>query len=463
MALEPSLEPYLYNWDAEGFRDHSAWSQDASRRYWTRAMPEDRQQLAQDSRWPAFFPSPISIVTTGHGVQTALEKVVGASIVNRFPYIIGLSFCRESLSDRHYERRRLMEILESEGGANVQFLPPGETLDRAMRSILTVPDEQIERRIATSGLETRVSDASRIPFFSDAFLVYETRLVKPGRDFEGQRIHHTPWIDVGSHRLYFLEITRIRLREDIARGENQIVWRSLPSWTPEAAAGFFAPHEQSLGGYVKGFTPNYRFPAAGTIAFEADEHLDGMAVKHLPPLPEDQVEVDNDRARWPCFFPSSVGMITSYGEDGLPTTMPCGSTFVVSRDPLTIAPCVSYARINERYAPRASLDIIRQRGAFGCGVPYIGDHMLEVLRFTGNTSLRNVIAKASAAGCEMDSIGAAPRIAGCPIHYECAVVGEVALGTHSLFLGKVTRIDVRADVTARNPLQWIPWATVSPA
>ena len=54
------------------------------------------------------------------------------------------------------------------------------------------------------------------------------------------------------------------------------------------------------------YNPNYAFPAASTIAFESDDMRNGMAIKHLPPLPQDQVEVDNVRARWPCFFPSSA-------------------------------------------------------------------------------------------------------------------------------------------------------------
>jgi hypothetical protein len=47
------------------------------------------------SRWPAFFPSPICLATTRHDDVSHLEKVVGASIVNRFPYVVALSFCRE--------------------------------------------------------------------------------------------------------------------------------------------------------------------------------------------------------------------------------------------------------------------------------------------------------------------------------------------------------------------------------
>jgi flavin reductase (DIM6/NTAB) family NADH-FMN oxidoreductase RutF len=43
------------------------------------------------------------------------------------------------------------------------------------------------------------------------------------------------------------------------------------------------------------------------------------------------------------------------------------------------------------------------------------------------------------------------------------VLDEIRLGTHVMFLGAVKRIRVRADVSAANPLEWCPWADVSPA
>src|SRR3954463_2925783 len=103
-------------------------------------MPEHEGDLARDSRWPALFPAPLCLVTAGRDGAAGLEKVVGASIVNRFPYVIALSFCRESLSARHYVRGRFMEILEEGGTAAVQFLRPGPALDAAMVAISRVPD-----------------------------------------------------------------------------------------------------------------------------------------------------------------------------------------------------------------------------------------------------------------------------------------------------------------------------------
>jgi flavin reductase (DIM6/NTAB) family NADH-FMN oxidoreductase RutF len=398
-------------------------------------------------------------VTTGGRGRAAVEKVVGASVVNRFPYTLALSFCRQDLSGRHHVRRSFMDLLESSGAAAVQFLPPGAALDRVMSAILSTPEGEPAARLRAAGQAMRPAVSNPAPVFRDSYMVYECRLVRPGHDFEGHPIHASPWVDVGSHRVYFLEINAIQLREDIADGRSQVRWRSLPAWrgdvpeTPSRPAG-------DARRYLKGFTPHYAFPSRETVAFAADERGDGMAVLRLPPLPQDQVEVDNDRARWPCFFPSSVGMITAWADGGVPNLMPCGSTTILSRQPLVIAPCVSYARINERYAPRATLDLIRRSGRFGCGVPFIHPTIVSAIKYCGTTSVRDDPEKIARAGLAAECVEGAPVLPALPIHYECEVAGEVNLGTHVLFLGEVRRVRVHPGLTPINCLEWCPWADV---
>jgi flavin reductase (DIM6/NTAB) family NADH-FMN oxidoreductase RutF len=461
------LSQYRYAWPTEPLTAGGGWQALPDGRAFVRHLPEPIEQVAQDSRWPAFFPSPISLVTTGDGEHMALEKVVGASIVNRFPYVVALSFCRESLSSRHYARHGFMQMLESTGVAAVQFIAPGDALDSAMHAIAALPDTKAHARIAASGLPFRRAASNDAPVFASSYMVYEARLVRPGVDFEGERIFDTPWVDIGSHRMYFLEITAIQLREDIADGRSQVQWRSLPAWRPQEplqhANGSSQGVEMGEGGrYVKPYTPHYRFPSATTLGFEADVRKGGMAIKFLPSLPADQVEIDNDRARWPCFFPSSVGMITSWAPGGVPNLMPCGSTTIVSRHPLVIAPCVSYAAINERYAKRASLDIMRQTGRFGCGVPFIDNLVLGGIKYAGNVSLAANARKVADAGFEVEVSEWSPALTALPVHFDCQIVREVRLGTHIMFLGEVKRIRVRADVAPENPIEWCPWAQVTP-
>jgi len=98
----------------------------------------------------------------------------------------------------------------------------------------------------------------------------------------------------------------------------------------------------------RAYTPHYAFPSPGTIAFEADEVTDGMAIK-APAGRGGRPGGSRQRSRaLAVLLPSSVGMITTWAADDRPNLMPCGSTTVLSRHPLVITPCVGYAAINER-------------------------------------------------------------------------------------------------------------------
>ena len=129
---------------------------------------------------------------------------------------------------------------------------------------------------------------------------------------------------------------------------------------------------------------------------------------------------------------------------------------------MIIACCLSYARINARYAPRASIEFLRKGGAFGCGVPFIHDRVVAAIMQLGLVSHRNDPDKVARAGLAVAGGAAAPLLPALPIQFECKVVDELALGTHAMFLGEVQRIHVRADVQPNNPLTWCPWSFVGP-
>ena len=89
--------------------------------------------------------------------------------------------------------------------------------------------------------------------------------------------------------------------------------------------------------------------------------------------------------------------------------------------------------------------------------------MLDAIRYAGNTSISVDPRKVERTLLKIEKQEWAPVFPDLPIHYECAIQGEVRLGTHIMFLGEVRRIRVREDVTLENPLVWSPWATVEPA
>jgi flavin reductase (DIM6/NTAB) family NADH-FMN oxidoreductase RutF len=462
--LTPALRKYRHTWPCFQIKDDTFWKLGKNRYFYLRDMPEKLNELAVDSRWPAFFPSPICFVTTSDGVSVALEKVVGPSIVNRFPYVIALSFCKQNISERHHAREKFMKILESGSVVAVQFLPPGDTLDRAVNAIISIKDEDSVARVAKSGLPTRKALTNSAPVFNDAYMVYEARFLKSAVTFHGNNVQRIPWIDMGSHRVYFLEINAIQLRSDIAAGKSQIVWRSLPAWQSrlQIPATDLDFRNRVKAEYQKPYTPYYFFPSSGTIAFHPDRNENGMAIRFLPPLTDDQEKTDNNATRWPCFFPSSVSLITSWTEEHRPNLMPCGSTTVLSRYPLTIAACICYSDINKRYSPRATLEAIKKSGRFGCAVPFIDDQVIEAIKYTGSVSIRDDPHKAANSGLQFIAGENAPIVSSLPLHFDCRVAKEIRLGTHEMFVGEVTRIFVRADVTQDNPLEWYPWADVLP-
>src|SRR5580700_3300130 len=159
-------EQYVYRWPREELSAQAAWSREATSAdggfpgYWVRSMPETAAELENDSRWPGFFPSPLCIVTTADHRQTALEKVVGVSIVNRFPYVAAVSFCRQSLSKRHHVRRSFMDVLETGGSVAIQFLPTGMALDRVMNIILNSDEAESTNRVAACNLRTRPAQSN---------------------------------------------------------------------------------------------------------------------------------------------------------------------------------------------------------------------------------------------------------------------------------------------------------------
>jgi flavin reductase (DIM6/NTAB) family NADH-FMN oxidoreductase RutF len=426
-------------------------------------MPESIEELV-DSRWPGFYPSSVGYVTVCDGGRVILERVVGITIVNRFPFVMALSVCREALSSRHYARRQFMEVAEQGRCAAVQFAAPGPLLDAIQAAIAGLGDEDAHRRIGATRVATRPGTSVPAPILEGTYLVYEGRLVESSRDLEGSPIFERPWLDAGSHRVYFFEVRAIQLREDIAAGHRQIKWRSLPTWTPRypdlglTNAGDAAPVGER---YWKSYNPDYAYPAATTTQFEGRETSHGMRIMELPSEPADQIEVDNDRSRWPCFFPSSVGMITVETPGGKPGLMPCGSTMVTSRHPMTISFCVSYARINVRYRPRATLEMVRKSRRFACGVPYLAKPIVEAIEYAGNTSIAEDADKVRHTGLGVEDLCGVPVLPALPVTFLCDVTREVRLGTHCMVVGEVRGIRVRADVTAENPLGWKPYPEVA--
>src|ERR1022692_2645384 len=95
-SIANRLWDYRFTWPSTPLASDGRWSRSACGEYLSRLMPESRDEFAVDSQWPAFFPSPICVISASDGRRTALEREVGASIVNRFPYVVAVSVCRDA-------------------------------------------------------------------------------------------------------------------------------------------------------------------------------------------------------------------------------------------------------------------------------------------------------------------------------------------------------------------------------
>ena len=121
-------QEFLYQWPNFQLNSDNGWYENKNDNYHERNLPETTNQLTANSRWPAFFPSPICLITTTDCVEVGFEKIVGPSIVNRFPYVAAISLCRQTLSKRHHARGHFTKMLENGGSVAIQFLAQGEEL-----------------------------------------------------------------------------------------------------------------------------------------------------------------------------------------------------------------------------------------------------------------------------------------------------------------------------------------------
>jgi flavin reductase (DIM6/NTAB) family NADH-FMN oxidoreductase RutF len=122
------------------------------------------------------------------------------------------------------------------------------------------------------------------------------------------------------------------------------------------------------------------------------------------------------------------------------------------RHPLTMTICVSCACINQRYAPRASLELFEGADCFGCGVPVYRHEVLEAIGYLGNVSRRLDPDKVACCGLTPRELGSTVGFDEVPVHYSCRIVHRMRLGTHMMVFGEVDEVLVRPEVASETPL-----------
>lgn len=450
-----------YTWPPAPLADAPRWLPLDSE-YLSRSPSDTAEELEADSRWPAFMSQPICLVTVRYQGRDYVERVVGPSIVNRFPLIVAVSFCLQRLSRRHYPRRRFVEALRASGRACVQFLPQTEKLQAVLNAITAIDDDDCDKRLNHSGVATRRLPDDGPAVIETAYVAYDVESAVPHQDMYGNLVNQTFEHAVGSHALFLMEVRRILLLSNIAAGRQRVLWRSLASWQTDMLWGEGIATE-TQGKYTKGYTTKYFFPDPGARPYDGREEFHEYSVLAIERANASAPEMDPDKARWPCFFPSSVGMISTRGIDGIDNVTPCGSTAVVGRFPLTFSVCMAYAEFNERYTKRGCITALEETGKFGCGVPFDSPEMVRVIRHLGNTSIQDFPDKVKRSGATLadeNIAGVVPVIRQLPVHFDFSIISQIKMGSHIMFLGRVERILVRRKVMPKNPIVWSPWAQI---
>jgi flavin reductase (DIM6/NTAB) family NADH-FMN oxidoreductase RutF len=132
-------------------------------------------------------------------------------------------------------------------------------------------------------------------------------------------------------------------------------------------------------------------------------------------------------------YPEWVMFVISRDADGAPDVMPAGWCMICNSNPLMMAVSVGFGRYTHR--------CLEETGEFVLAWPGVGQE--ELIDQTGTTSGRD-INKVEEFGLQElpAAVINAPLIAGCAIALECAVVSQLELEDHSIFVGEVVAAHV---------------------
>jgi len=151
-------------------------------------------------------------------------------------------------------------------------------------------------------------------------------------------------------------------------------------------------------------------------------------------------------------FPLPAVLIATYGDDGTPNAMTAAWAASCCHDP----PCVGVA-IRENRLTYAN---IIARGAFTLCVPPTS--LAQKVDYLGIVSGKREPDKLARLGLETARCPTvdAPLLLDCPVNVECRLHAQLAIGTHTWFVGEV--LDVHADEACLDDKGAIDVAALDP-
>lgn len=383
----------------------------------------------KDSKWPVFFPSNNSFLLFKNKNDYIVEKLTGATVVNRFPLIIGFSISSKNLSRRHVNKTSIIKKLVT----NKKF------------SINLIEHKNIDKLITKNSFYNNIHiDKLNVEKHFDCInFAYQSIECKFLRK-----------IKIYSHTLILAEINKITInKKDIKK--KYLLWKPLPEINKKI---LFTLKKNTKIDYMKRFTNNYRYDFLNNSDhyIRSKENKNFISYKIKKFKLSEQIKLNNNQAKWPIFFPSSLGIIGS-SKNNKPNFMPCGSTFVVSRFPMTIGIAISHSKINERYRFRNTLNNIIKNKKFTVGVPFNNAKLIKWINFMGNITSVDHPKKMDFMNFNYKKNNYGPYLNEIPITLMCESVKKIKMKTHTLIIGKIKKYFISKE---NFLFKWSPFANL---
>jgi|GEM_PF-3021789 len=164
--------------------------------------------------WPSFFPTAIGFLVTGTREKANVMTVSCLTVVNAFPFMIGLAIFGGQVSTRGVGPRYSLELIK----ANPEFTVNLAYIDPEMTKKIIICGSLSGRegldKIAKAGFTALPSRHVGPPILKECPLNLECR------------VHSMTYL--GTHYWTIGRVEAVYLDEGLARGGDQFVWRSLP-------------------------------------------------------------------------------------------------------------------------------------------------------------------------------------------------------------------------------------------
>lgn len=372
--------------------------------------------LKKNSSWKIFFPISICFLSFTYKKKNFLEKISGAAIINRFPLTVMIPICTKNISKRHTNKSYIIENLKDLENVSLNLISQNNVnsfkfLDK-FKSKITLIDKIFNKKL--------IARNASISFNWKAKDLKKAKIVK-----------------LNSHSLILIDIDKIFLNNHLKHFD--IKWKSLPYFQKKINFKFIIKKTQS---YFKNFTDNYKyivnFKSSNFKKIKSESEFTEVNLRKFKSA--EIKKLTSDQAKWPIFFPSSVGIIGSLDDNKNSNFMPCGSTTVVNRHPFQFAVAVSHLNNNLRYRKRYSLKNILKRKKITLGVPYSSSGILRMINYMGNVSKMNFNEKINNVKFEMSKCNYGPIFNELPITYGCELYKKIKLKTHTLLIFTVKKV-----------------------